>query len=71
MRYHLFLQYGWFLQNLGKDFIRTNMHTNVGILASAALYIHTCYTYIVFCIGGQSAVKAAFIQEPIAVRVVN
>ena len=30
MRYHLFLQYGWFLQNLGKDFIPTNMHTTVG-----------------------------------------
>jgi hypothetical protein len=30
MRYHLFLQYGWFLQNLGKDFIRTNVHTTVG-----------------------------------------
>ena len=29
MRYHLFLHYGWFLQNLGKDFIRTNMHTSV------------------------------------------
>ena len=29
MRYHLFRQYGWFLQNLGKDFIPTNMHTNV------------------------------------------
>ena len=28
-RYHLFLHYGWFLQNLGKDFIRTNMHTTV------------------------------------------
>ena len=27
MRYHLFLQYGWFIQNLGKDFIRTNIHT--------------------------------------------
>ena len=26
MRYHLFLHYGWFLQNLGKYFIRTNMH---------------------------------------------
>ena len=23
---HLFLQYRWFLQNLGKDFIQTNMH---------------------------------------------
>ena len=29
MRYHLFLHYGWFLQNFGKDFIRTNMHTTV------------------------------------------
>ena len=29
MRYHLFLQYGWFNQNLGKDFIPTNMHTTV------------------------------------------
>ena len=27
MRYHSFLQYGWFLLNLGKDFIQTNMHT--------------------------------------------
>ena len=27
--YNLFLHYGWFLQNLGKDFIRTNMHTTV------------------------------------------
>ena len=31
MRYHLFLLYGWFLQNLGKDYIRTNMHTNVHV----------------------------------------
>jgi hypothetical protein len=29
MRYHLFLHYGWFLQNLGKNFIRSNMHTTV------------------------------------------
>ena len=29
MRYHLFLHYGWFLQNLGKDFIPTNMPTTV------------------------------------------
>ena len=29
MRYRLFLHYGWFLQNLEKDFIPTNMHTNV------------------------------------------
>ena len=29
MRYHLFLHYEWFLQNLGKNCIRTNMHTTV------------------------------------------
>ena len=29
MRYHIFLQYGWFLQNLEKGCIRTNMHTTV------------------------------------------
>ena len=29
LRHHLFLHYGWFLQNLGKEFIRTNMHTTV------------------------------------------
>ena len=29
MRYHSFLHWGWFLQNLGKDFIWTNMHTTV------------------------------------------
>ena len=29
MRYHLFLNYGLILQNLGKDFIPTNMHTTV------------------------------------------
>ena len=29
MRYCLFLNYGWFLQNVEKDFIRTNMHKSV------------------------------------------
>ena len=29
MRDHFFLYYGWFLQNLRKDFIQTNMHTTV------------------------------------------
>ena len=29
MRHHLFLYYGWFLQNLEKGFIRTNMHMTV------------------------------------------
>ena len=32
MRYHLLLHYGWFLQNLEKGCIRTNMHTTVSIL---------------------------------------
>ena len=29
MIYHFFLHYGCFFQNLGKDFIRTSMHTTV------------------------------------------
>ena len=31
MRYHFFLHYGWFFQNLGKEAVRTFMHTNVSI----------------------------------------
>ena len=31
MRYHLFLHNGWLLQNLEKDFVRTNMHTTVSL----------------------------------------
>ena len=53
MRYHLFLQYGWFLQNLGKDFIRTNMHTTVSILFFHFLYLQrNIHGWIVFiCFG--------------------
>ena len=29
MRYNLFLHYGWFFQNLGKEAVQTNMHTTV------------------------------------------
>ena len=29
MRYHFFLHYGWFLQNLKKETVWTNMHTTV------------------------------------------
>ena len=32
MRYHLFLHYGWLFQNLGKEAVRTFLHTTV----------HTC-----------------------------
>ena len=39
MRYHLFLHYEWFLQNLGKDFIRTNMHTTVTV-AYFVIFMH-------------------------------
>ena len=31
MRYHLFPHYGWFLQNVWKNFIQTNMHTTVAL----------------------------------------
>ena len=48
MRYHLFLRYGWFLQNHGKEFIRTNMHTTVGgldfVLILLYKYISNLYT---------------------------
>ena len=29
MRYHFFLRYGWFFQYLGKEAVRTFMHTTV------------------------------------------
>ena len=29
MRYHFFLHYGWFFQNLGQEAVRTFMHTTV------------------------------------------
>ena len=32
MRYHFFLHYGWFFQNLGKEAVRTFMHTTVCLL---------------------------------------
>ena len=43
IRYHFFLHYGWFLQNLGKGFIRTNMHMTVAteFLSLKSYYILT------------------------------
>ena len=32
MRYNFFLHYGWFFQNLGKEAVRTFMHTTVNIV---------------------------------------
>ena len=44
MRHRLFLHYGRFLQNLDKDFIRTNMDTTVCVkkkLSSHEIYLNT------------------------------
>ena len=43
MRYHLFPRYGWFLQNLGKYFILSNMHTTVLIIKIFELL--TCFIF--------------------------
>ena len=40
MRCHFFLHYGWFFQNLGKEAVRTFMHTTV-LLRKASLW--GCY----------------------------
>ena len=42
MRYHFFLNYGWFLQNLGKEADRTNMHLTVH-LSGTLDYVTQCY----------------------------
>ena len=44
MRYHFFLHYGWFLQKLEKDFIRTIMHTTVFVIV---IFFEKRYSYIV------------------------
>jgi hypothetical protein len=38
MRYHFFLHYGWFFQNLGKEGWLTFMHTTVHLLRSLDLW---------------------------------
>ena len=58
MRYHLFLQYGWFLQNFGKDFIRTNMHTTVIqilLYQNSDLYLGCVNTVLRLYAGGVEA----------------
>ena len=39
MRYHFFLTYGWFFQNLGKEAVRTFMHTTVGTSKLTFLFL--------------------------------
>ena len=49
MRYHFFLHYGWFLQNLGKEAVRTNMHTTVGIRWAVWADQHAQHSILDFC----------------------
>ena len=39
MRYHLFLKYSWFPQNLGKEAVQTNMHTTVFYFSGIAMSV--------------------------------
>ena len=43
MRYHFFLHYGWFFQNLGKEAVRTFMHTTVAILIHNTVQLSYCW----------------------------
>ena len=62
MRYHLFLHYKWFLQNLGKDFIRTNMHTNV------YLYGQKRREMRVNCLANKDKALANMVEHTISTR---
>ena len=49
MRYHFFLHYGWFLQNLGKKAVRTNIHTTVDKLSKAqCMYNFSTHFQVLF-----------------------
>ena len=43
----LFLHYGWFLQNLEKGFISTNMHTPIFLLAPKTKAAACTYQYLI------------------------
>ena len=47
MRYHLFLHCGYFLQNLGKDAVRTNMHTTVEIIWELLVEHAQCFHSVI------------------------
>ena len=49
MRYHFFLHYGWFFQNLGKEAVRTFMHTTVAHTHAYATWfqMYVWYTYMI------------------------
>ena len=55
MRYHFFLHYGWFFQNLRKEAVRTFMHTTVHwricmIQLASFLWVFKFKTQIINCI---------------------
>ena len=45
MRQRLFLHYGWFLQNLEKGCIRTNMHTTVSAQSAQITYLFQIFAF--------------------------
>ena len=46
MRYNFFLHYGWFFQNLGKEAVRTFMHTTVHAMGLHVFKLITWYYYV-------------------------
>ena len=58
MRYHFFLHYGWFFQNLGKEAVRNFMHRTVhDIFFKYAYYKHTCLLFHNFMFSTKSLHK--------------
>ena len=58
MRYHFFLHYGWFFQNLGKEAVRNFMHRTVhDIFFKYAYYKHTCLLFHKFMFSTKSLNK--------------
>ena len=51
MRYHFFLRYGWFLQNLEKEAVRTNMHTTVCTSLKKSFIIQTYIAIYIMGLG--------------------
>ena len=62
MRYHFFLHYGWFFQNLGKEAVRTFMHTTVPTQKSDVLYGRP-HSILLLCMPAHTTKK--FIQGDI------
>ena len=44
MRYHFFVHHEWFLQNLEKEAVRTNMHTTVYAKLMTGSFFYLLYT---------------------------